>query len=78
MRSAWRLYIRFYDALAFTARIALGYIRSKLSGAAFGRFPVILGGVRFHIRGIAIFGERFMIPVQPEKAISMYIVAQPL
>jgi acetyltransferase-like isoleucine patch superfamily enzyme len=67
MRSAWRLYIRFYDALAFTARIALGYIRSKLSGAAFGRFPVILGGVRFHIRGIAIFGERFMIPVQPEK-----------
>lgn len=67
MHSARGLFMRFYDPLAIISRIVSGYIRSKLSGATFGRFPIIMGGVRFHIRGSAVFGERFMVFAQPQK-----------
>ena len=59
--------MRIGDPVAFAARISFGYIKSKFSGATFGRFPVILGQVRFHIRGEAVFGERLMVFAQPWK-----------
>ena len=37
------------DPLEFLARIARGYVLAKFSGAKFGRHPIILGRVRFHI-----------------------------
>jgi acetyltransferase-like isoleucine patch superfamily enzyme len=67
MRNAWMLCMRMSDPLAFAARICFGYIKSRFSGAAFGGLPVILGRVRFHIRGRAAFGERLMIFAVPWK-----------
>jgi acetyltransferase-like isoleucine patch superfamily enzyme len=61
MRNAWLLIMRICDPLTFAVRICRGYLRSRISGAAFGRFPVIAGRVRFHIRGKAVFGERLMV-----------------
>ena len=60
------------DTPEFLARIARGYVIAKLSGAKFGRYPIILGGVRFHIRGDAVFGERFMtMPHAPKQNIDV-------
>lgn len=67
MLSAWILCKRISDPLVFAARISFGFIKSRFSGAAFGRSPVILGRVRFHIRGEAVFGERLMVFAQPWK-----------
>jgi acetyltransferase-like isoleucine patch superfamily enzyme len=53
------------DPLEFLARIARGLIRASFSGARFGRYPIVLGRVRFHIRGDAVIGERFMALPQP-------------
>jgi len=61
MRNGRLLIMRIWDPLTFAVRICLGYLRSQISGAAFGRFPVIAGQVRFHIRGKAMFGERLMV-----------------
>jgi acetyltransferase-like isoleucine patch superfamily enzyme len=55
------------DPLEFLARIARGYVLTKFSGAKFGRYPIVLGGVRFHIRGDAVIGERFMTMPQAPK-----------
>ena len=55
------------DPLEFLARIARGYMLAKFSGAKFGRYPIVLGGVRFHIRGEAVIGDRFMTMPQPPK-----------
>ena len=59
--------MRISDPVAFAARISFGYIKSKFSGAKFGRFPIILGQIRFYIRGEAVFGERLMVFAQPWK-----------
>jgi acetyltransferase-like isoleucine patch superfamily enzyme len=67
MHNFWNPCVRVSDSVAFAARISLGYIKSKFSGAAFGRSLVILGPVRFHIRGKAVFGERLMVFAQPWK-----------
>jgi acetyltransferase-like isoleucine patch superfamily enzyme len=53
------------DPLEFMARIARGYVLAKFSGAKFGRYPIILGRVRFHIRGEAIIGDRFTTMPHP-------------
>ena len=60
------------DPLEFLARIARGYVLAKFSGVKFGRYPIILGRVRFHIRGEAIIGDRFMtMPQHPQPNIDV-------
>jgi acetyltransferase-like isoleucine patch superfamily enzyme len=60
------------DPLEFLARIARGLIRASFSGARFGRYPIVLGRVRFHIRGDAVIGERFMtMPHAPKPNIDV-------
>jgi acetyltransferase-like isoleucine patch superfamily enzyme len=59
MRNFQRTYLRFYDISVFLGQVGRGYVRTKLTTAEFGRFPVIRGKVRFQIRGAAVFGERF-------------------
>lgn len=60
MNSFQRAYFRVYDVAAFFAQTGRGYLKTKLVPARFGRFPVVRGKVKFHIRGEAVFGERFM------------------
>jgi acetyltransferase-like isoleucine patch superfamily enzyme/O-antigen/teichoic acid export membrane protein len=53
------------DGLSAVGRYVIqkghGYLRARLSGAdRFGKRPLILGRVRFQIRGKAVFGDRFM------------------
>lgn len=55
------------DPLEFLARIARGYVLAKFSGAKFGQYPIILGLVRFHIRGEAIIGDRFTTMPHPPR-----------
>lgn len=59
MRNSTRVYLRFYDTFRFLTQIGHGYVRAKITPAQFGRFPNIRGKVKFHIRGDAVFGERF-------------------
>ena len=59
MRNSLRAYLRFYDLARFLAQTGHGYARTKLIPARFGRLPNIRGKVKFHIRGEAVFGERF-------------------
>jgi acetyltransferase-like isoleucine patch superfamily enzyme len=59
MRNFQRAYLRFYDISVFLGQVGRGYVRTKLTMAKFGRFPVIRGKVRFRIRGAAAFGEGF-------------------
>ncbi len=61
MRNLRRISREISDPAAFYGRVSLGYARARLSGARFGRFPVLLGKVRLDIRGEAAFGERFMV-----------------
>jgi maltose O-acetyltransferase len=53
--------LRTYDRGVLFARIARGYLRTRLSPAKFGPFPLLLGRVRLRIRGKAVIGARLMI-----------------
>jgi acetyltransferase-like isoleucine patch superfamily enzyme len=59
MRKFRRAYLRFYDFAVFLGQVGHGYVRTKFIMAKFGRFPVVRGKVRLHIRGEAVFGDRF-------------------
>jgi acetyltransferase-like isoleucine patch superfamily enzyme len=52
-------YLRAFDTSTFLAQAARGYVKTTCTPARFGRFPNVRGKVRFHIRGQAVFGERF-------------------
>lgn len=64
MSEALRTCLRVADRGVLFARIARGYLRTKLSAGTFGPFPIVTGRVRLHIRGKATFGERFMVEAQ--------------
>jgi acetyltransferase-like isoleucine patch superfamily enzyme len=55
------------DPPGLLASIARGYVLAKFSGARIGRYPIVLNGVRFHVKGDAVIGERFMALPQPPK-----------
>jgi maltose O-acetyltransferase len=59
MRKSLKFYLRFYDAALFLAQTGRGYVKTKFIPAQFGRLPNIRGKVKFHIRGEAVFGDRF-------------------
>jgi len=59
MRNFVRTYLRFYDIAFFFAQCVRGYLRTKFTPAKFGRFPNVRSKVKFHIRGEAVFGDRF-------------------
>jgi acetyltransferase-like isoleucine patch superfamily enzyme len=59
MRNSLRVYLRFYDIARFFAQTSRGYVVTKFIPAQFGRFPNIRGRMKFHIRGEAVFGDRF-------------------
>lgn len=61
MRNSLKTYLRFYDTVRFFGQIGRGYVRTKFTPARFGRFPNVRGKVRFHIRGEAVFGDRFTV-----------------
>jgi acetyltransferase-like isoleucine patch superfamily enzyme len=65
MRKSLRTYLRFYDLARFLAQTGYGYARTKFVPARFGRLPNIRGEVKFHIRGEAVFGERFTALGEP-------------
>jgi maltose O-acetyltransferase len=53
------VYLRCYDLARFFAQASRGYVTTKFTPARFGRFPNVRGKVKFHIRGEAVFGDRF-------------------
>jgi maltose O-acetyltransferase len=59
------VYFRFYDLARFFAQASRGYVTTQLTPARFGRFPNIRGRVKLHIRGEAVFGERFTALGEP-------------
>lgn len=59
MRSVKNVYFHIYDVIEFLVRAAMGYTNTRLSGARFGSYPVVLGKLRLRIRGEATFGEDF-------------------
>jgi acetyltransferase-like isoleucine patch superfamily enzyme len=59
MRKFQKNYLRIYDVAVFFAQTGRGYAKTKLTPARFGQFPNIRGKVQFHIRGEAVFGDRF-------------------
>jgi len=59
MRNSLRVYLRCYDIARFFAQTSRGYVSTKCIPARFGRFPNIRGRMKFHIRGEAVFGDRF-------------------
>lgn len=65
MRKSQRTYLRIYDTALFCVQAGHGYVRTKLTPAQFGRFPVVRGRVKFHIRGEATFGDRFTVLGDP-------------
>ncbi len=65
MRNSLRVYLRFYDIVRFFAQTGRGYVTAKFTPAEFGRFPNIRGKTRFHIRGEAVFGNRFTVLGNP-------------
>ena len=65
MRNSLRVYFRYYDLARFFAQASRGYVTTRLTPARFGRFPNIRGKVKLHIRGEAVFGERFTALGEP-------------
>jgi maltose O-acetyltransferase len=65
MRNSLRVYFRFYDLARFFAQAGRGYVKTKCTPARFGRFPNVRGRVKFHIRGDAVFGDRFTVLGDP-------------
>jgi maltose O-acetyltransferase len=65
MRNSTRVYLRFYDITRFFLQTSRGYAVTKLTPAQFGRFPNVRGKVKFHIRGEAVFGDRFTALGEP-------------
>jgi maltose O-acetyltransferase len=65
MRNSLRVYLRFYDLARFFAQASRGYATTRLTPARFGRFPNVRGKVKFHIRGEAVFGDRFTALGEP-------------
>lgn len=58
-------YLRIYDIVIYLTQAGLGYLKVKFVPARFGRFPVLRGKVKFHVRGEAAFGERFTVLGSP-------------
>jgi acetyltransferase-like isoleucine patch superfamily enzyme len=65
MRNFQKNCLRVYDIGLFLAQTGRGYVGTKFTLAQFGRFPVIRGKVKFHIRGEAVFGDRFTVLGDP-------------
>jgi len=65
MRNFQRKYLRVYDIVQFFTQTGCGYVKTKFTPARFGRFPNIRGKVKFHIRGEAVFGDRFTVLGDP-------------
>jgi acetyltransferase-like isoleucine patch superfamily enzyme len=65
MRNSLKVYLRFYDVARFLAQTGRGYVLTKFTPARFGQLPNIRGKVKFHIRGEAVFGERFTALGEP-------------
>jgi acetyltransferase-like isoleucine patch superfamily enzyme len=59
MNDLLKTYLRTYDSSLFLAQASRGYLRTKCTTARFGQFPVIRGKVKLHIRGEAVFGDRY-------------------
>lgn len=59
MRKIQKNYLQIYDIAVFFAQTGRGYLKTKVTPARFGRFPNVRGKVQFHIRGDAVFGDRF-------------------
>jgi maltose O-acetyltransferase len=59
------MYLRLYDIAQLLAQTGRGYVKTKFTPAQFGRFPNIRGKVKFHIRGEAVFGDRFTVLGDP-------------
>jgi len=59
MRNHLSAYLRAYDTSTFLAQAARGYLKTSCTPARFGQFPNVRGKVKLHIRGNAVFGERF-------------------
>jgi maltose O-acetyltransferase len=56
-RTKW---FEFYDRLPLAWALVHGYMKTRLSGGHFGRFPMIYGKVHLCIRGKAFIGERLV------------------
>jgi acetyltransferase-like isoleucine patch superfamily enzyme len=65
MKKIQKYYLRIYDIAHYFLQTGHGYLKTKFTPARFGRFPVIRGRVRFHIRGEAVFGQRFTVLGEP-------------
>jgi acetyltransferase-like isoleucine patch superfamily enzyme len=65
MRNSLRVYLRLYDIALLLAQTGRGYAKTKFTPAQFGKFPNIRGKVKFHIRGEAVFGDRFTVLGDP-------------
>lgn len=65
MRQFQRSYLKIYDIAHFFMQAGWGYLRIKFVPARFGRYPNIRGKVKFHIRGEAVFGQRFTVLGDP-------------
>ena len=65
MRNSLRVYLKCYDVARFFTQASRGYVVTKFTPAQFGRFPNVRGKVKFHIRGEAVFGERFTALGEP-------------
>jgi acetyltransferase-like isoleucine patch superfamily enzyme len=61
LSNALRTWRQVYDQVDFFAQVTGGYVRTKLSPGKFGRFTILIGQVRLHIRGKATFGARLMV-----------------
>jgi acetyltransferase-like isoleucine patch superfamily enzyme len=61
MRKFQKNYLKICDISVFFAQTGRGYLKTKLTPARFGRFPNVRGKVQFHIRGEAVFGDRFTV-----------------
>jgi maltose O-acetyltransferase len=59
VRKIQKNYLHIYDIAVFFAQTGRGYLKTKVTPACFGRFPNVRGKVQFHIRGDAVFGDRF-------------------
>lgn len=65
MRRLQRSYLRTYDVALYFAQTGCGYLRTKVTPGQFGEFPNVRGKVKFHIRGEAVFGDRFTVLGDP-------------
>jgi maltose O-acetyltransferase len=65
MKKFQRSCLRIYDVAYYFAQTGRGFLRTKFTPARFGKFPSIRAKVKFHIRGEAVFGNRFTVLGDP-------------